>query len=60
MSRIDAGTVEFRKDTVTLRELVEKAAEPLSIPMELRGQRLEATVGDETYTGDLAWSAATM
>ena len=57
MSRIDAGTVEFRKETVTLRELVEKAAEPLSIPMELRGQRLEAMVGDETYTGDLAWSA---
>ena len=57
MSRIDAGTVEFRKDTVTLRELVEKAAEPLTIPMELRGQRLEITVGDETYTGDLAWSA---
>ena len=57
MSRIDAGTVEFRKDTVALRELVDRAAEPLSIPMELRGQRLEVTVGDETYLGDLAWSA---
>ena len=57
MSRIDAGTVEFSRDTVTVRELVEKAAEPLSIPMELRGQRLEVTVGDETYSGDLAWSA---
>ena len=57
MSRIDAGTVEFRKDTVTLRELVERAGEPLSIPMELRDQRLETTVGNETYTGDLAWSA---
>ena len=57
MSRIDAGTVEFRKDTVPLRELMEKAAEPLSIPMELRDQRLEITVGDETCTGDLAWSA---
>ena len=57
MSRIDAGTVEFNRDTVAVRELVEKAAEPLSIPMELRGQRLERVVGDETYTGDLAWSA---
>ena len=57
MSRIDAGTVEFRKDTVILRELVDKAAEPLSIPMELRGHRLEVTVNDEAYTGDLAWSA---
>lgn len=57
MSRIDAGTVEFSRDAVAVRELVEKAAEPLSIPMELRGQRLEIVVGDETYTGDLAWSA---
>ena len=57
ISRIDAGTVEFNRNTVAVRELVEKAAEPLSIPMELRGQRLEITVGDETYTGDLAWSA---
>ena len=57
MSRIDAGTVEFSRDMITVRELVEKAAEPLSIPMELRGQRLEIVVGDETYTGDMAWSA---
>ena len=57
MSRIDAGTVAFRKDSVAVRELVEKAAEPLSIPMELREQRLEITVGDETFAGDLAWSA---
>ena len=57
ISRIDAGTVEFSRDIITVRELVEKAAEPLSIPMELRGQRLEITVKEETYTGDLAWSA---
>ena len=57
MSRIDAGTVEFRKDTASLRELVDRAAEPLSIPMELRDQRLEVTVVGETYPGDLAWSA---
>ena len=57
MSRIDAGAVEFSGHTVAVRELAEKAVEPLSIPMELRGQRLEMTVGDETFTGDLAWSA---
>ena len=57
MSRIDAGTVAFRRDAVAVRELVEKAAEPLTIPMELRNQRLAVTVGDETYTGDLSWSA---
>ena len=57
MSRIDAGTVVFRTDTVTVRELVQKAVEPLTIPMELRDQRLKIAVGDETYTGDPNWSA---
>lgn len=57
MSRIDAGTVDFSRDTVIVRELVVKAAEPLSIPMELRDQRLELSLEDERYTGDLAWSA---
>ena len=57
MSRIDAGAVEFSRDTVIVRELVVKAAEPLSIPMELRDQRLELSLEDERYTGDLAWSA---
>ena len=60
MSRIDAGTVEFSQDTVSVRELVEKAAEPLSIPIELRDQKLEIAVENETYTGDLAWSAEAM
>ena len=57
MSQLDAGTVKLRADGVAVRELVEKAAEPLRIPMELRGQELRISVREERFTGDLAWTA---
>ena len=57
MSQLDAGTVTLRSDSVSIRELVEKAAQPLRIPMELRGQELRIDIREETFTGDLAWTA---
>ena len=57
LSKIDAGTVVFRRDTVSAAELLRTALSPLEVAMELRGQVLELTVSDETFQGDLAWSA---
>ncbi|MBQ1675274.1 MAG: HAMP domain-containing histidine kinase [Oscillospiraceae bacterium] len=57
MSQLDAGTMSLRSDSVAVRELLEKAAAPLAIPMELRGQTLCVKVGKERFTGDLRWSA---
>ena len=57
MSQLDAGTVALRSDPVAVRELVDRAAGPLAIPMELRGQSLRVDVGEEHFTGDLLWSA---
>lgn len=57
MSQLDAGTVTLRKDTVSVRELAEKASEALVIPMELRGQELRIDARDESFTGDLPWTA---
>lgn len=56
LSRIDAGTVHFRRDKVQVSELLRAASAPLAVAMELRGQTLTAEVGDETFTGDLAWT----
>jgi signal transduction histidine kinase len=37
--------------------LVEKAASPLEIPMDLKSQQLAVSMeGSESFTGDLAWS----
>ena len=57
LSKLDAGTVELRQEVVAVRELIHRAAAPLSIPMELRDQRLTVICGDETITGDTVWTA---
>lgn len=56
MSKLDAGTVEFQSVPVKVRTLVNKAAGPFLIPMELRGMQLVVNVKDEQFTGDLSWS----
>ncbi len=56
ISRIDAGTVEFRSDAVSVRELIKRSSAPFLIPMELHEQRLSVHVGEESYTGDMLWS----
>ena len=57
ISRLDAGTVRFKEETIALEMLIRKACEPLLVPMELRGQTLtvRATghfVGDPSWTGE--------
>lgn len=58
LSKLDAGTIEFAREYVSLREIAEKAAQPLLIPLELRGQALDLSgiAGDAGFTGDAAWS----
>lgn len=56
LSRLDAGTVKFAEERVSLETLLEQAAAPLLVPMELRGQTLTLSA-DGTFTGDTAWTA---
>lgn len=57
LSKIDAGTVIFKQETVSLQELVEKSIAPLIIPMELKEQQFNVHMtGNESYIGDLSWS----
>lgn len=58
LSKLDAGTIPFKQEKVSLKEVVRRAAEPLLIPIELRGQTLQIS-GEETavFVGDLQWTA---
>ncbi len=57
ISRIDAGTAVFAKERVDAVLLVEKALEPLGIPMELREQTVIREIEDGVgFAGDMAWS----
>jgi len=55
MSRLDAGMVQLKREPISLRQVVEQAAAPLAIPMELAGQQLIRD-GDVTILADLSWT----
>ena len=57
ISKLDAGTVELASEPISVRELVEKAAEPVSIPMDLRNQSLLVSCQGEQLHGDFNWTA---
>ena len=56
LSKIDAGTAQFQIEPISAVALIQKAAEPLQIPMELRGLTLIIKVADEHLTGDFNWT----
>ena len=56
ISKLDAGTVSFNKETVSLETLIKKSCSPLLTPMELRGQELIIRAEGDFY-GDPAWTS---
>lgn len=56
ISKLDAGTVSFNKETVSLEALIKRSCSPLLIPMELRGQELIIRAEGDFY-GDPAWTS---
>jgi signal transduction histidine kinase len=57
LSRLDAGAVELQQEDICVAELIKKASESLTIPMELRNQQLSVNIGgNEHFSGDLAWT----
>ena len=56
MSRIDAGAVNFACEEVSAAQLINRAAQPLAVPMDVQEIGLEVRCGSEQLSGDLAWS----
>ncbi len=55
LSKLDAGTVRFKKEYVTMHDLLEKACMPVRIPIELRSQELQINAEGE-LSCDIPWS----
>ena len=55
ISKLDAKTVQFQPQNISLEELINKSCEPVLIPIELRGQELEISAEGGFY-GDLSWT----
>ena len=57
LSKIDAGTIQFKKEKIKVKSLVEKAVEPLLIPMDIKMHTLQIKGDDEaTFLGDFNWT----
>ncbi|MBF6633954.1 MAG: HAMP domain-containing histidine kinase [Planococcus sp. (in: Bacteria)] len=58
LSKIDAGTIMFKKEPVSVPVLIDKVIEPLLVPLDIKGLQLEIE-GDPqaAFSGDLNWTA---
>ncbi len=55
ISKLDAGTVQFKPERVRTADLIDRAASPLLIPMELRRQAVEISA-EGMFFGDISWT----
>ncbi len=55
ISKLDAGTVEFKKEEISLESLIEKSLSPLLVPLEIRRQTLSLSA-DGIFSGDVLWT----
>ena len=61
LSKLDAGTIRFKKEQVFLPKLIEKATEHLMLLMDVKQQTLVLDGDPQTYfLGDPDWSAEAM
>lgn len=57
LSKIDAGTVIFKKEKIPVRSLIERAVEPLLIPIDIKMLQLSISGENEaTFVGDFHWT----
>ncbi|MBE5964414.1 MAG: HAMP domain-containing histidine kinase [Lachnospira sp.] len=56
ISRLDAGMIKFKKEELSLRELINRAVEPLEVSMELKEQRLVTNISGQ-FVGDVNWTS---
>ena len=57
ISKLDAGTVRLAQQKIPVQQLINRAASPLAIPMDLRNQTLAVSCKEETLSCDLVWTA---
>jgi signal transduction histidine kinase len=57
LSKIDAGTVQLKKDEIVVSDLIRNALEPVLIPIEIKEQTVSIK-GEEaaSFLGDLNWT----
>ncbi|MBO4412100.1 MAG: HAMP domain-containing histidine kinase [Lachnospiraceae bacterium] len=57
LSRLDANAITMAKEECPVETLIDRAADPLLIAMELKEISLYRDTGNARFTGDLNWTA---
>lgn len=58
LSRIEEKTIQFKKDQVFVNKLIQKALEPVLIPLEIKDQAVSIKGDDNvSFVGDFKWTA---
>ena len=55
ISKLDAGTVQFKEEKISMEQLINKSCAPILVPIELRGQELVINTAGE-FNGDISWT----
>ena len=56
ISKLDAGTVQLKQETIALSDLLRVSTETLLVPIELREQTL-SIYAEGNFTGDVSWTS---
>lgn len=58
LSKMDAKTIQFKKDQIPVKNLIQKALQPVMIPMDIKGQTISIAGDDHvSFVGDFNWTA---
>jgi len=55
ISKLDAGTIPFNNEKISMKELIKRSCSPLLIPIDLREQTLNIDASGN-FTGDISWT----
>lgn len=56
MSKLDAKTVELKKETIAFEDFLKKAVEPIEVPIDIKEQKL-ILEGTGNFVGDISWTS---
>ncbi|MFS0781247.1 sensor histidine kinase [Bacillus sp. 1P06AnD] len=57
LAKLDAGAVDFKREPIEVKKLIQQALEPLLIPIDIKGQNI-LVKGEEkvSFYGDFKWT----
>ena len=56
MSRLDSGTVKIKKEKIKVKDLINKAIEPIKVSLDLKSIVLELNLSNDVVLVDINWT----